>query len=145
MKTTINIRIDILEQINKAAKIKGISRAELIFALITKVSDEIQNPESIGNLVQYQKRSKPQNWHAFHIQVREDMYEYWLDMRKLLKKSVSLILAYAVKKYLCKVMKTKYSDNNLRKNYIIIKKAVNSIIIWKFIWGFPLNPEDLNN
>src|SRR5271157_2576208 len=139
METTLNIRVDILEQIKKIAQINGIPCSEIIFLLIRKVTADITNPGRIGRLVQYQTRCKPDAWHVFHVQVREDMYEYWLDLRKLLKMSVSLIIAYAVKKYLIKPIKIISTDNNLCKNYIIIKKEIDSVIIWNYIWGWPPN------
>jgi hypothetical protein len=139
MQTTLNIRIDILHQINKAANDLGISRSEMIFFLLSRIAGEIGSPGKIGRLVQYQIRRRPEDWHVFHVRVREDMYEYWLDLRKLLKMSVSLILAYAAKKFLGEPTKIKYADNNLCKNYIIAKEVIDSVIVWKFIWGCPPN------
>jgi hypothetical protein len=137
METTLNIRADILEQITRAANSNSISCSEMIALLILQVTADIANPGRIGMMVQYQGRRSSQDWHVFHVQVREDMYEYWLDLRKLLKMSVSLILAYAVKKFLCKLMKINSTDNYLCKNYIIIKEVIDSVIVWKFIWGYP--------
>jgi hypothetical protein len=137
METTLNIRADILEQITSAANSNSISCSEMIALLIQQVTADIAEPVRIGRMVQYQGRRSSQDWHVFHVQVREDMYEYWLDLRKLLKMSVSLILAYAVKKFLCKLMKINSTDNYLCKNYIIIKEVIDSVIVWKFIWGYP--------
>jgi hypothetical protein len=64
-----------------------------------EVTATIAGPERIEKLVQYQDRFTYEEWHIFHIQIREDMHEYWLDLRKLLKMSVSLIPAYAVKNF----------------------------------------------
>jgi len=145
METTLNIHADILKQIARAAQANGISLSEMIALLIQKVTADIANPGRIGRMVQYQGRRSSSEWRVFHIQVREDMYEYWLDLRKLLKMSVSLILAYAVKKFLCKLMKINSTDNYLCKNYIIVKEVIDSVIVWKFIWGFPPNMEKLLN
>jgi transcription antitermination factor NusG len=90
-------------------------------------------------------RRRPEKWRVFYAQVREDVYEYWLDLRKLLKMSVSLILAYAVKKYLCNFIKRICTDNNRFRNYIIIKEIFNDVIIWKFIRGVPHNLKKLLN
>jgi hypothetical protein len=75
--------------------------------------------------------------------VREDRYEYWLDLRKLLKMSVSLILAYAVKRFPGKPMNINSTDNYLCKYYIIMKEVIDSVIVWKFICGFPPNLKEL--
>ncbi len=79
MKTTLNIRTIILDQIKKAAQSKGISCSEMIAFLLKKVMSEIGNPASLGTMVKYQDRSKTEESHRFHVQVKEDMYEYWLD------------------------------------------------------------------
>ena len=104
--------------------------------------DNISSPGRIGKMVQYQKRRNQDEWYTFHLQVREDDYEYFLDLRKLLKMSVSLILAYAVEKYLDKLTKKNSTDNNRYRNYVVIKDVVDNIICWKFIWGFPPNIEN---
>ena len=141
MESTLNIRADILEQIARAANSNGISRSEMIAHLIKQVTADIADPEHIGRMVRYQGRRRPKEWRVFHVQVREDMYEYWLDLRKLLKMSVSLILAYAVKKFLGKPLNIHSTDNYLCKHYIIMKEVIDSVIVWKFIWGFPPNME----
>ncbi len=137
METTLNIRADLLNQITEAADSRGQSRSELILWLIKKVAGEITDYGLIGQTVQYQERRASTDWHIFHIRLREDMYEYWLDLRKLLKMSVSLILAYAIKKYLNRSTKRKDADNYLCKNYIIAREVIDSIVVWKFYWGCP--------
>ena len=48
--------------------------------------------------VKYQERDVKENWHRLHIIMNEYEYEYYFDMRKFFKMSVSFILAYAVMK-----------------------------------------------
>lgn len=141
MKTTLNIRNDILLKITRAARSKGVSRSDMIVLLIKKAMDDISDPVRIGTMVQYQQRSRPDDWHTFHVRLRMDEYEYLLDLRKLLKMSVSLILAYVVKKFLGEIMKSNLSDNYQYKNYIVIKELIENIPCWKFIWGYPPNIE----
>src|SRR5271157_4741403 len=100
METTINVHSEILDKISIAARARDISRSEMIITLIKKGMIDIADPGRLGNLVRYQKRGRPEDWHVFHIKLRADDYEYLLDLRKLLKMSVSLILAVMVKKYL---------------------------------------------
>ncbi len=115
----------------------------MIVFLIQKMMSNITDPGRIGRMVQYQEKRDPSEWRVFHVRVREDVYEYWLDLRKLLKMSVSLILAYAVKKFLSKLLKIKTTDNYQFKNYLIVKEIINSVIVWKFIWGIPPNLDTL--
>jgi hypothetical protein len=141
METTLNIQTGVLVKIATAARSRSFSRSEMIAILLKKVMDDISNPGRMGRMVQYQGRSRPDEWHTFHFQVRPDDYEYFIDLRKLLKMSVSLILAYAVEKFLDKLEKNNTTDNNRYRNYIIAREIVEDIICWKFIWGFPHNIE----
>jgi hypothetical protein len=138
METTLNIHIDILRKITMAAGSLGISRSELITLLIKKMMDDITDPGRLGSMVQYQERSSPDCWRVFHLQVGFDDYEYFIDLRKLLKMSVSLILAYAVKKFLNKLNISK-TDNYPYKNYLIVKEVIDNVICWRYIWGYPIN------
>ncbi len=103
--------------------------------------DNIPNSGSIGRLVQYQERRNQVEWQTVHVYFREDDYEYFLDLKKLLKMSVSLILAFAVEKYLDKLIRGAITDNNRYRNYLIIKEVIDNLICWRFIWGFPANLE----
>jgi hypothetical protein len=138
MKTTINIHVDILNKITYAAQLKGVSCSEVIVILIKKVMDEWDNEARLSQLVQYQERSSPDTWHPFHINWKPDMYEYCLDLKKVRKMSVSLILAYAVKKYLKILLKKgNLSDNYHYQNYIIAREIIEGVVMLKLIWGFP--------
>lgn len=143
MKTTLYIRTDIWDQIISAARLNGVSASEMIIRLIKEAMKDIKNPGRLGKMVQYQKRRPSFEWCTQHVRMPDDVYEYWLDLRKLLKMSVSLILADAVKKYLGKPMKISKGDNYRFTNYMIMKEVIDSVIIWKFIWGIPPNLEQL--
>jgi len=105
----------------------------MIIMLLKRVMDDIAGPARYGSLIIYQSRSAKECWHTFHITLREDDYEYLLDLRKLLKMSVSHILAYAVKKFL----KKNITDNNRYKNYVAIKSIRDGLVFWTLIWGYP--------
>ncbi len=49
-----------------------------------------------------------------------------LDLRKLLKMSVSHILAYAINRYLDKLIKSKITDNIIQTTYYLIMKLMGS-------------------
>ena len=143
MKTTLNIHRDILKIITRYALEQGVSRSDLIIKLLKTTMNNFTSPCQLGNLVRYQKRSDPEAWHVFHIKLRVDDYEYFLDLRKLMKMSVSRILANAVKRFLKDISKKIIGDNYQFKNYVIIKELFNNTICWKLIWGYPLHIENL--
>lgn len=131
------MHVTILNQIARAAELKGLSRSEMIVILIKKVMDEKWKTVPVGKMVKYQQKCSPGDWHAFHLQLREDDYEYFLDLRKLLKMSVSLILAYAVDKYLQQLITGDITDNYRFIHYVVVKELVENIICWRFYWGCP--------
>ncbi len=144
METTLYIGVDVLNKISVAAQKFGISRSEMIIIILKKMMDDIGDPSVFGNLVRYQGRRRPEDWHTFHITLRPDDYEYFIDLRKLLKSSVSMILTIAVKRYLKKCNIIKKADN-YRKNYVLIKSFIDKITCWNLIWGYPYNDEKLFN
>jgi hypothetical protein len=145
METTINVRTDILKKITLAAQKQDISCSEMIIVLIKKIMDDISDPGRIGKMVAYQKRRRPEQWHKFHLCAREDEYEYLLDLKKLLKKSASLIVACAADKFLDKPIISNNTDNYRYRNYLIIREIIDNIISWRLFWGFPPNLEKLLN
>ncbi|HPL17929.1 MAG TPA: hypothetical protein PL180_14645 [Spirochaetota bacterium] len=139
METTVNMRTDILQRISRAAALHGISRTGIIILIVKKMMKRLPDPDSAGSMVRYQADGKPDDWHAFHLRIRMDEYEYLLDLRKLFKMSVSLIIAYGVDRYLDKLMGDTGTDNNRFANYMVIREIVDTIICWKLYWGYPHN------
>ncbi len=137
MKTTINIRIDNLRKIELAAKSMGISRSKMIACLLKKVMEERNDSVTLGKMVKYQKKRKISDWRISHVNFREDEYEYFTDLRKILKMSLSLILSDAVSHYLGKEGRIDISDNYRFINYTVIREEVDTIIHWRYIWGYP--------
>jgi hypothetical protein len=137
METTLNIRIELLEKITSTAQERNISRSELIIDLLQKVMADESSRVRMGKLVKYQEKRKAKEWHRFHVCFREDDYEYFLDLRKLMKMSLSFILAYAVKKYLDELAQVKKTDNYRYTNYLIIKDWIGSVVCWRLVWGYP--------
>ena len=141
METTVNMRKDILRQIARAAEFKGISQSEMIVLLIKNVMNEITDPTTLGRMVRYQERSSASDWHTFHVCLRMEDYEFVQDLRKIRKMSISLIIAYAVKKYLIQVLQQNNNTDNYRFTiYLITREVIDSSICWRIIWGNPPYP-----
>ncbi len=143
METTLNLHASTLVSITAAARAKGVSRSALIRTLFKRIMNDMSDPDTIGIVVRYQGRRRPEEWHVFHLQVRPDEYEFFLDLKKLLKMSVSLILAIAVKKYL-NGKEALSTDNYRYKDYTIIKMTTGNMLTWKFIWGYSTTMERLD-
>ena len=97
--------------------------------------------------VRYQDHNPNCKWTNLHIFILIRDYEYILDMRKLCKRSVSLLVSIAVVDYLEEVLHDlnleregiKSNDNYQFLHYIIIKELINNVICWKIYWGLPEN------
>ena len=138
IETTLYINKSILETLNKSSAITGINKNKIIKLLMQRVMKDNQRLLKSYSRVKYQERDIKENWHRLHIVLNEYEYEYYLDMRKFFKMSVSFILAYAVMRYLDEVLKkNKSSDNYCYQNYIFMKEVVNGIICWQTYWGIP--------
>jgi hypothetical protein len=144
IQTTLYIHKSMLEMLNRGTAITGESRTAIIKHLMQRVmSDNNKMLESYYR-IKYQARDEKENWHRLHITISEYEYEYYLDMRKFYKMSVSFILAYAIKRYLNAVIYAlldinKNTDNYRYRNYILIKKTLDGIICWQIYWGIPKN------
>ncbi len=135
--TSLNINKDILIKINKVSNSSGISRTKIIVMLLKKMMKNESSKACIHKTIKYQKCNEKTNWHTFHITFKGDEYEYFLDLRKLLKMSLSHIVAYAVNKYLKSLLLDKSTDNYSFTNYILAKEDADGIIYWKLFWGIP--------
>ncbi|MFC1669225.1 hypothetical protein ACFL20_02455 [Spirochaetota bacterium] len=135
--TTININKDILSRVTEASNVFQKSRTEIIVMLLKKMMKMESSKVCINRGIKYQKCNNEVNWHTFHITFKGDEYEYFLDLRKLLKMSLSHIVAIAVKKYLKSLFSEKSTDNYMFSNYILAKEDADGIIYWKLFWGVP--------
>jgi hypothetical protein len=137
METTLYMHADILEIVSREARARGMTRCEMIVLLIKKVMANTPGALPMGRTVRYQGRRRPAEWRVVHVRVSAYEYEYMLDLRKLLKMSVSLICSYAVQKYLKRSSDSNIPDNYpFFMNYMVMKEFIGSIVSWRIIWGF---------
>ena len=137
IKTTINMQKSIDTIIHKTALSTGHSKNDIIILLLKKVMLDNRKRISIGKSVQYQDREDPEEWRTVHVRFNPDDYEYFIDLRKLLKMSVSLIIALAVEEFIHELNGKIQGDNYSFKYYYISMEVVEGIICWKLYWGKP--------
>ena len=139
--TTLNIHVDVLTKINQIAAELRKSRKEIIILLFKRMMMDQRVLSRGFSTVRYQEDDEKENWHTFHIRFREDDNEFFVDLRKISKFSVSCLLAIAVKRYLgilIEDLKNRIVDNySSFKNYVLYREVVDGIISWHFYWGFP--------
>ncbi len=142
--TTINIRKEILERIDDAAIDFSVSRSRLISLLIKKKLRAINTDKNRFSRVKYQPRDKKAQWKRPHVYLETDLYEKCIDMRKLLKLSVSYIILVAYNQYFHIVLEELQNngdhDNNMR-HYICIGKKCEYVFSYTVFWDYPSEDE----
>ncbi len=139
IKTTINLDVRVYNEIARASIVTGISRRDIISSLLKRLSGDHAKMVRSWKRVRYQGRAGNERWRCLHLSLWPDEYEFFLDLRKVCKMSVSFLIAFAVSKYLQEVVSLllKRPDNNRYKNYMIINRIVDGIVCWTYYWGMP--------
>ena len=138
IETTLHVHKSILKKLDIGADITGRSRTFIIKLLIQRIMKDNQRMIKTCSRVQYQERDVKENWSRINIVFNEYEYEYCQDLRKFFKMSISLILAYAVLKYLDDLMKSnKSTDKYFYRNYLFMRKIIDNVISWQVYWGIP--------
>ena len=137
--TTINVNIVILTMISNASILTGTSKNCIISSLLRRFADDHERHEKSWTRVRYQDRDIKENWRKMHITLRPDEYEFFIDLRKFYKLSVSHCIATAVEQYLDEIISKilNCGDNYRYKNYTISRTLINGVICWIQYWGLP--------
>lgn len=150
IETTININIDTKFRLVNAASKCGISVSSLIVKLMKRA---LKRPDYMARSftrIQYQKRVPQQERRRLHLTLIARDYEYFLDMRKIYKRSVSLLVAICTDTHLDTLLNEVHSDkydedadNYPFENYLMIQETCGPISCWKIYWGIPENLETI--
>jgi hypothetical protein len=145
--TSINMHRDTRGSIRRAAKTHGMSQRDIVVLLLKRVMQDIMTMQGEFTAVRYQPDDKNGDWHCFCIQYYSDEYEFFNDLRRLCKYTVSYLVAIAVKKYMAELMGEKEAIIINYLNYAHYAVGVDSmkgILCWHFYWGNPCLPEKIN-
>lgn len=139
--TTLNIHIDVLSKINQHAIRLNKSKKEIIILLLMRIMKNHHLFVKTFSTVKYQRSDIKAKWHCFHIRFKKDENEFFVDLRKLCKYSVSCLVAISVERYLDELIMDidkKLVDNYIYyKNYVLHFEVIDGIISWSFYWGYP--------
>ncbi len=137
--TTIYINSILFRRLSEAEKISGQTKSQIVSSLLRRLADDHTAMLVSWSRVRYQKRDAEKNWRRFHLHLRQDEYEFFLDLRKFFKRSVSNLIAYALSRHLNELMrKIKESPDNYQyRNYILSQIIIDNVICWILYWGVP--------
>jgi hypothetical protein len=140
LRTTININLDVLVEITAAAIRLEVSRRKLIVRLLMRIMRDISRYQGEFTLVKYQPYDPLGRWHHFPIVFRKDENEFFTDLRKFSKYSVSYLVAIAVREYLPEILaEQKKSRHNYSYNeWALGLRMVRGALCWEIFWGDPV-------
>ncbi|TAL37496.1 MAG: hypothetical protein EPN93_05770 [Spirochaetes bacterium] len=144
LTTTINMHCTTRERIIRAAGLKESKQRDIVVLLLKRIMRDIDRLQGGFTLVKYQPADPEKRWHCFCLQIREDENEFFTDMRKLCKITVSHLLAIAVRLYLDELLRMPHDELNNYLNYInyfISQEQVEGLRCWIYYWGNPKNPK----
>jgi hypothetical protein len=139
IETTININIDVLDRLSDASIRTGESKRNIISSLLQRVSGDYEKIAAPWKRIAYQKRDTKKKWRRLHLTLVPDEYEFFLDLRKACKLSVSRLVAYGVEKYLDEVVADfmKGTDNYRYSNYTMSYFNDRGTVCLIHYWGIP--------
>ncbi|MBP7582622.1 MAG: hypothetical protein KBA61_01230 [Spirochaetes bacterium] len=139
IKTTLYLDNTSIESIRMAAEAAGLDTGQVVMALVRRCASDAKRRPCTWSRVRYQERKGGVSRRRMHVAVNPDGYEYSIDLRKMLKMSVSFIVAEAVKLYLDEVLAIllKTGDNYCYRNYAMLQFSVDDVICWILCWGIP--------
>ena len=146
IQTTLNMHIAVLEKIAGVATALNTSKRDIVVRLLRKTMRDVGRFKHRFRTVKYQPDDAGGNWHCFHICFRDDENEYFVDLRKLCKYSVSHLLAIAVNRYIHELIQNPMNNYTDFCDYYLFHEIVEGIKSWRFYWGYPEKTiERLNN
>ncbi len=143
--------IDLLVEAEEKTKC---SKEALIVQSMRKVMRNYEIYERGDGRIEYQKRFDEKTGEIIKkrrvkMVINEREYNYFQDMRKFFRRSISLVIAIAVRTYLAEVIEEilkndaegVHPDTYPFECYAIMGKCIENIPTWRIWWGVPADLE----
>jgi hypothetical protein len=138
--TSINMSPGTRDAVASLARRLKITQRQLIIDLLAKLMRDVNRRLGGFTGVRYQPALKEGKWHPFCICFKKEEYEFYTDLRKICKLTVSYLVAIAVKEYMVEIL-----TRNCKSvyNYIFPRdcalslRIIDRVICWQYYWGEP--------
>jgi len=137
VKTTIHINSTIKGKLIRAAVKTPFTESEIITKVMKSMMNKMKPLSKYSRPVEYQKLPEGAMWERVHVRWLLRDYDYFNDMRKLCRKSVSYLVSLAISEYIDELLKDENIDNYQFTSYILITREKDDIISWEVYWDFP--------
>jgi len=148
--TTYVMREEVISLLISAEEQTSYSREELLVMAMRKMMKDHEAFERDEGRIEYQKRFDEKTGmriikHRVKMRLLIREYNYFQDMRKFFRRSISLVMAIAVFTYLAeiveKILKKDYealhANNYPFECYAVMGKCIENIPTWRIWWGVP--------
>jgi len=150
VETTVNMDSWIKVRLCRASEATGRSRSWIVVTVMKRLAKQSGTLFRDTGCVRYQAGGERSAWRRTHLSLYGRDYDLFLDMKKLFRGSVSLLVAYAIERYLDTIVErvlngefNEDTDNYPFQCYVITHETIDSAIVWKIYWGIPANPARL--
>lgn len=141
-QTSFYMHIIVFAKLIRASERTGRSIESIIKQVMRNYAKDHKQMQIKEGTVKYQERDEKNNWKVFRIALDRDDYELFTDMRKVMKKSVSYLVALAVDKYLdliiSKILKNIYVYMKLK--HLSLGNKIYGFINWVLTWRIYKEP-----
>jgi len=134
IKTSVYINTDKLSKVVEFSAANGLSYSEVISLLLKKIQSDGKCDIKKFSAVKYQDDDPDKNWVVKTVYFEEVCYEFFTDMRKFFKISVSYLLANAIDLFLETILSEDNQRNYADHNWDISKKEEKYSEIWTILW-----------
>jgi len=139
IKSSVNINIGKLSLLENFSKINEVSINEVVTLLLRKIMEDGKYSAKKFRAVKYQKIDPDKNWDTLTVYFEDVDYEFFTDMRKFFKESVSLLLSKAIELFLNTILSEvkeillNYADSD----WDISMDDIETGTIWTIFWIKP--------
>ena len=139
IKSSVNINIGKLSLLEKFSEVNELSINEVVALLLRKILEDGKYSARKFRAVKYQEVDPDKNWDTLTVYFEDVDYEFFTDMRKFFKESVSLLLSKAIDLFLDTIL-SEVKDillNYADSDWDIRSDDVERGVIWSVYWIKP--------
>ncbi len=139
IKSSVNINIGKLSLLENFSEVNELSVSEVVTLLLRKILEDGKYSAKKFHAVKYQEVDPDKNWETQTVYFEDVDYEFFTDMRKFFKESVSLLLSKAIDLFLDTILSEveeillNYADSD----WDIRRDDVEVGAIWIIYWIKP--------
>ncbi len=136
IKSSVNINIGKLSLLENFSEANELSVNEVVALLLRKILEDGKYSTRKFRAVKYQEIDPDKNWETLTVYFEDVDYEFFTDMRKFFKESVSLLLSKAIDLFLDTILSEvkEILLNYANSDWDIRRDDIETGVIWTIYW-----------